>query len=321
MRLMKEISCILASKCFTFHFYIVDLYPFGLESGDIELTPNDDSTLGVSFSFPFAGVYFDTVYINTNGIISLGSGYTVFIPRDYPFTSQPLIAPFWIDLITRNGGTISYRFLNDTTAEDSAVNLYNNFSSPTYVSSGALLVTWDQVALFGRSETTETFQVLLTTDGISSYVFYAYSNEIYPSGAVVGINVGDGINFNLQASVALRNSETIAQGTNIELFGRRGLYFYRLDNLPSTSTSSTPSFATPFSTTPTSTTSCVDGDVSFQQATSRTFISSEGLYVNNVSLLLTACVGGIFGGVCRRGFDDVDAEVACRFLNLGVPGT
>ena len=284
----------------------MDLYPFGLESGDIELTPNDDSTFGVSFFFPFAGVYFETVYINTNGIISLGSGYTVFIPTDFPFSSQPLIAPFWIDLIIRNsGGTISYRFLNDTTAVDSAVNLYNNFSSPTYVSSGVLLVTWDQVAVLGRSETTGTFQVLLTTDRISSYVFYTYSDEIYPSGAVVGINVGDGINFDLQASLSLRNSETIAQGTNIELFARQGLYFYRLDN---------------FSTPSTSMASCVDGDFSFQQATTRTFISSEGFYVSNVSLLLTTCVGGIFGGVCRRGFDDVDAEVACRNLYFGLPG-
>ena len=63
----------------------------------------------------------------------------------------------------------------------------------------------------------------------------------------------------------------------------------------------------------------MDGDVSFQQPTSRTFISDEELHVN-VSLLLTACVGGIFGGVCRRGFDDVDAEVGCRNLNFGLPG-
>ena len=287
----------------------MDLYPFGLESGDIELTPNDDSSFSVLFSFPFAGVYFDTIYINTNGIISLGSEFLTPSPSDFPFDSPPLIAPFWIDLITRNGSTISYRFLNDTTAVDSAVHLYNNFSSPTYVSSGVLLVTWDQVEFFGRSETTGTFQVLLTTDGISSYVFYAYSDEIYPSGAVVGINVGDGINFDLQASLSLRNSETIAQGTNIELFDRRGLYFYRLDNLPGSPSSSTPS---------TSTASCVDGDVSVQQFTIGTFISSEGLYVGNVSLLLTTCVGGIFAGVCRRGFDDVDAEVACR--NLGLPG-
>ena len=290
----------------------MDLYPFGLESGDIELTLTDDSIFDVSFFFPFAGVCFETVYINTNGIISLGSRYTVYTPTDFAFSSQPLIAPFWIDLIIGNsGGTISYRFLNDTTAVDSAVNLYNNFSSPTYVSSCVLLVTWDQVAVLGRSETTGTFQVLLTTDRNSSYVFYTYSDGIYPSGAVVGINVGDGKNFDLQASLSLRNSETIAQGTNIKLFARRGLYFYRLDNFPDTPSSSTPS---------TSIASCADGNFSFQQATTRTFISSEGFYVNNVTLLLTTCVGGIFGGVCHRGFDDVDAEVACRNLYFGLPG-
>ena len=85
-------------------------------------------------------------------------------------------------------------------------------------------------------------------------------------------------------------------------------YYFLSAGSPSTSTPST------------STTSCVDGDVSFQQATSRTYINSKGLSVNNMSLLLTACVGGIFGGVCRRGFDDVDAKFACRNLNFGLPG-
>ena len=241
---MKAICCILSIKTSLYTvsiLYIVDLYPFGLESGDVELTPNYNSTFGVSFSFPFAGVYFDTVYINTNGIISLGSEYTIPSISDFPFGSPPLIAPFWIDLVTNSGGTIFFRFLNDNTGVDSAVNSYNNFSSPTYVSGGVLLVTWDQVALFSRTETTGTFQVLLTTDGITSYVFYAYSDEIYPSGVVVGINVGDGINFDLQASPLLGNSDTIARGTNIEFFERRGLYFYRLDNLPGTPTISTAS--------------------------------------------------------------------------------
>ena len=45
-----------------------------------------------------------------------------------------------------------------------------------------------------------------------------------------------------------------------------------------------------------------------------TLISAEGDYLTNTSLLLTVCVGGSFGGVCRRGFEDGDAEFACRFL-------
>ena len=223
-------------------FYTVDLYPFGLEFGDKELIPSDNSSTGVSFSFPFAGQYFNTVYINTNGIISLDTDYSTHIIDDFPFFSPPLFAPFWLDLDTRNNGGISYRFLNDTTTSDLAVNLYNNVSSPTYLSRNALLVTWDQVALISRLEATVTFQVLLTTDGVSSYIFYLYSDEIYPRGAVVGINVGDGTNFDLQASLLLENSNTIAKGTNIELFDLRGLYFYPLNNF--TGNSSSPSSLT-----------------------------------------------------------------------------
>ncbi len=45
-----------------------------------------------------------------------------------------------------------------------------------------------------------------------------------------------------------------------------------------------------------------------------TFITAEGNLVSNTSLLLTACAGGSFGGICRRNFDDVDAALACTLL-------
>ncbi len=46
----------------------------------------------------------------------------------------------------------------------------------------------------------------------------------------------------------------------------------------------------------------------------QTFINGEGDFISNASLLLTACAGGSFGGVCRRNFDDIDAALACTFL-------
>ena len=63
---------------------------------------------------------------------------------------------------------------------------------------------------------------------------------------------------------------------------------------------------------------CTDGDVRGEQITSAILnINREGEVFSNSSLLLTTCVGGSYGGVCRRGTDNVDAAVACQYLGYG----
>ncbi len=49
----------------------------------------------------------------------------------------------------------------------------------------------------------------------------------------------------------------------------------------------------------------------------QTFINGEGDFISNTSLLLTACAGGSFGGICRHNFDNIDAALACSFLDYG----
>ena len=202
----------------------------GPEFGDIFISLSDDSSFPVPFTFPFAGVLFNTVYINSNGVLSLGSPFTTSSIRSFPINSPPLIAPFWLDINPSAGGSVFFRYLTDTSSIDEGINALNGFSFPLYVSSSALLITWNEFVAFGRSEITETFQVILTTNGSSSYVYFLYSDEVYPVGAVVGINVGDGVNF-VQQTTSLFDSSKIAQGTNIPVLYFQGLYFYRLDNL------------------------------------------------------------------------------------------
>ncbi len=204
----------------------------GTEFGDIFVTLGDDSSFAISFSIPFAGVVFNTLYVNSNGVISLGSPYETPGISSFPITSPPLIAPFWIDLNPSVNGTISYRYISNISFIDEGINAFNGFSFPLYRSTSALLITWDEVVRFGVSEVTETFQVVVSTNGSSSYAYFLYSDELYPSGAVAGINVGDGVNFVQHTSMF--NSSTIAQGTNIPLIQLRGLYFYRLDDLTGT---------------------------------------------------------------------------------------
>jgi len=215
----------------TFLFYIVELFPYGAEFGDINLSLSDDSSERIYFPITFAGTYFSNVYVSSNGLLSLDTSFTEYSPRVFPFQSPPIIAPFWLDLNPLEGGQISYRYLSNFTAIDEVINNYNiyNDCNNTYDSASALLVTWEEVRLIGSTNFTETFQVVLTSDGMQSYALFLYSNEMFPARAAVGINVGDGINFISEASPLYQDSSTIGYGSNIE---RRGLYLYRLDDLP-----------------------------------------------------------------------------------------
>ncbi len=71
----------------------------------------DDSTLlvNIGFSFPFNGTTYSQLYINSNGSLSFGGGYTGYNSFSLP-TSNPnsWILPFWDDLNPSAGGSIKY---------------------------------------------------------------------------------------------------------------------------------------------------------------------------------------------------------------------
>ena len=65
---------------------------------------------------------------------------------------------------------------------------------------------------------------------------------------------------------------------------------------------------------------CNDGDLRPALTPGSAIISRTENNLVNVSLLLTVCVSGRFGGICGRGFDDLEADFACRSLDFGSPG-
>ena len=68
-------------------------------------------------------------------------------PRDFPRGPPPLIAPFWHDVSTINGGNIFYRQTSDS---ELLLNFrfYASVFSVTFNPNSILVVTWDQVAPF-----------------------------------------------------------------------------------------------------------------------------------------------------------------------------
>ena len=55
---------------------------------------------------PFISHCFEQV--NDNGIISFDASFSEFLPRAFPSSSIPIVAPFWADSDTRVNGTVWY---------------------------------------------------------------------------------------------------------------------------------------------------------------------------------------------------------------------
>ena len=76
---------------------------------------NSSITLDLPFEFKFYGINYSQIVVNTNGWISFGNTEITSF-RNYPLPGaggpSPMIAAFWDDLTTDNGGDV-YRLIND----------------------------------------------------------------------------------------------------------------------------------------------------------------------------------------------------------------
>lgn len=94
--------------------------------------------------------------MNSNGVLSLGSvGFTDYVTRAFPFSSPPLIAPFWRDFDPSVGGSISYRQTNDSTLLQAvhSLILYSSLEQLLdFFPSHLFIATWYQVPPYGQTE-------------------------------------------------------------------------------------------------------------------------------------------------------------------------
>lgn len=95
------------------------------------LTPNDDGYQEASLTeafekgFNFFGTKYTSVYVNNNGNLTFGGGLSSYTPGTIGGDSGlPIIAAFWADVDTRDGGgTVSYGY---NSAHDSFVATWSN---------------------------------------------------------------------------------------------------------------------------------------------------------------------------------------------------
>lgn len=175
------------------------MYGYGPSFSDITLPKNDDSfyKLDLNYSFPFFGNFYTTMYINTNGLVTFLSGVSSS-SSIFP-SSSPMIAPFHTDIDTKKGGQIYFR---ESHSNDDVTNVLTDIlrlnKSAKFNPSKIYIITWYNVYphdIYSYSYQ-NTFQLVLTTDGTSSFGIFNYFNLEWPNysyskDTIFGYNAGD----------------------------------------------------------------------------------------------------------------------------------
>ena len=153
--------------------------------------PDDGSQeVPLGFSFPFQGSSYSSVFVNSNGNLTFGSGDTDFSESvSELLNDQPRIAPLWDDLSPNNGGQVTAEF-----------------------GAGEITVTFDSVPEF-ISTGANTFAVTLRADGSVTIAYGAVS----ALDGLVGVTPGGGAADPGETDLSAGGSLSV-NGVTYELF-------------------------------------------------------------------------------------------------------
>ncbi|MGB7070609.1 MAG: nidogen-like domain-containing protein [Pyrinomonadaceae bacterium] len=168
--------------------YVLDLFAV---DGTI-LNAGDDTShqVNLGFTFPFQGQNYTSVFVNSNGNLTFGSGDTDFSESVLELLNdQPRIAPLWDDLDASDGGVVYY---NST--------------------AGGMTITYLDVPEFFAS-TTNTFSVTLLPSGQIDVVYGGIAAVDGLAGVSPGGGAADPGGTDLSGAASLS-----ATGVTYELF-------------------------------------------------------------------------------------------------------
>ncbi|XP_033127113.1 sushi domain-containing protein 2-like [Anneissia japonica] len=227
------------------------LFPYGLDFNDEVVPTNDDDSSGIinlKTFFPYYDTFYESLYVNTNGVISFEGVVNDYTPDPFPLMDTwPMIAPFWADVDTTNGGAIYYREMVRKDDEKLAQSIDriirgNDVTQANFELIWMFVATWDQVAFYvldqPRPMINNTFQALLVTDGRSSFTIFNYAHIHWTTGhaggssiagdpdglggieAQVGYNVGDGVRYYTVMGSRTEDIVDIEEKSNVGVPGR-----------------------------------------------------------------------------------------------------
>jgi Big-like domain-containing protein/nidogen-like/alpha/beta hydrolase family protein DUF900/thrombospondin type 3 repeat protein len=126
-----------------------DISTTGIHLDSVSDADDDFEGFPISFAFPYFGDSYSTVYVGSNGFITLGSGANSFINHFLPTPAAPanLIAPFHTDLDLSASGDVYYRDYGDR-----------------------VVIQFENVARYA-GDGFATFQVVLNKDGLIQFYY------------------------------------------------------------------------------------------------------------------------------------------------------
>ncbi len=168
--------------------YVLDV--FSTDEIILDLGDDDFEQLDLGFTFPFQGQDWTSVFVNSNGNLTFGSGDTDWSESVFEFLNdQPRIAALWDDLRPPSGGMVSV-------SRDTGTFTVNFIGVPEYYSTGA-----------------NTFSVTLVDDGS---VTIAYG-PVSAADGLVGLTEGNGAADPGETNLSAAGSLSVV-GTTYELF-------------------------------------------------------------------------------------------------------
>ncbi|KAM8858714.1 uncharacterized protein AB9W97_019143 [Spinachia spinachia] len=187
------------------------LYPFGPKVGDkglrIDAEDGNSPYITPPMGLPFMGKLYDRVYFSDNGLVQFQSvteneQHLLPAPSATGFPDNmnvPLLAVFWDDAdLTRGNGQLLYQEYHKLNMSDIYSQIVFNRTAdevskfeegrnnPAFSPAWILKITWDHVIpvafqQFDPSET-NTFQCILTTDGVRSFALLRYGEMLWGPG-------------------------------------------------------------------------------------------------------------------------------------------
>lgn len=176
-----------------------------------QLARNDDGAtdaVPLGFSANFFGTTYANTFVSNNGYLTFNSGQSTFTPTGLGagYSGQPIIAPFFADVDTRNGasGITSY-------------------GTGTFAGRAAFGATYPAVGYYNfHADRLNTFQVILTDrsdTGTGNFdIYFNYQTIQFETGDASGGSNGFG---GVSAAAGFNAGNGNAPGTFFEIAGSR----------------------------------------------------------------------------------------------------
>nr|XP_055031438.1 uncharacterized protein LOC129420502 isoform X2 [Misgurnus anguillicaudatus] len=161
-------------------------YPFGTAVGDVQTLVVGDETyasVNLDSSFVFFGRAYNLIYVNNNGLLSFSQAIPEAHPYIFPSGGEDLIAALWTELDDYGLGAYYYQQYTSgnvlTRATEDIKRYYPGLSfSATwvFVATWDFVETWDPNTFSQHLAPSISFQAVLISDGVSSFILMNYGD-------------------------------------------------------------------------------------------------------------------------------------------------